>query len=285
MKKTTPQKLSKRLAQYGALTVAMAGVADANGQIIGYHDVDPDEGGVGVSYQIQMNIENGDNTVHFTLRHDGDASYPYFTIENMAGNSFLGLNSDAGGYGFFDYPYALNSGAVISSAAPNSWINVGGYTTMSFDSCNPSFALPNEQWCGLTGDKFLGLRFKIGTDTHYGWARINNNGNNGNWLIKDHGFNPTPDAPINANEQITLGINNNALSTVKIVALNKSIALYNLPQTSSYRVFNISGQSVLNEEISNNTHVIEATNLASGIYIIELTDVSSKAVIRKKLIL
>ena len=284
MKKTTPQKLSNRLAQYGALTVAMAGIADANGQI-GYHDVDPDVGGVGVIYQIQMNIQNGDPTVHFTLKHISSSSYRYFTIENMPGNSFLGLNSSAGGSGSFDYPYALNSGAVINSSAPNSWINVGGSVTMSFDSCNPSYALPNDQWCGLTGDKFLGLRFKIGANTHYGWARINNDGNNGNWLIKDHGFNPTPDAPINANQQITLGINSNTFSNVKIVALNKSIALYNLPHISNYRLFNISGQSVLDGNIENNTHVIEANTLASGIYIIELTDASSKAVIRKKLIL
>lgn len=33
MKKTTPQKLSKRLAQYGALSIAITGVSDVNGQI------------------------------------------------------------------------------------------------------------------------------------------------------------------------------------------------------------------------------------------------------------
>ena len=69
------------------------------------------------------------------------------------------------------------------------------------------------------------------------------------------------------------------------MALNKSIALFNLPQQTNFRLFNITGQSVLDGKIENNTHVIEANTLASGIYIIELTDASSKSVIRKKLIL
>ena len=69
------------------------------------------------------------------------------------------------------------------------------------------------------------------------------------------------------------------------MALNKSIALFNLPQETDYRVFNMAGQAVLDGKISNDTHVIEANTLASGIYIIELADSNSKAIIRKKIVL
>ena len=41
MTKTYTSKLSKKLAKYGALTAAIAGVADASGQIV-YTDVTPD---------------------------------------------------------------------------------------------------------------------------------------------------------------------------------------------------------------------------------------------------
>ena len=46
MKKTTPQKLSTRIAQYGALSLAIASVADANGQMIVHNDIPDFFGGV-----------------------------------------------------------------------------------------------------------------------------------------------------------------------------------------------------------------------------------------------
>ena len=94
----------------------------------------------------------------------------------------------------------------------------------------------------------------------------------------------TVDAPIDAGQKV-LGVDNNFLSEVKIVALNKTIALYNLPNDLEYKLYNMSGQSVLNGKTTNNTHVIEANILANGIYIIELQDVESKAVMRKKIVL
>jgi len=88
-----------------------------------------------------------------------------------------------------------------------------------------------------------------------------------------------------AGEGITPGLDDNVFNSVKIVALNKSIAIFNLPQQTNYRLFSITGQSVLNGKIENNTHVIEANTLANGIYIIELKDNTSSAVIRKKIVL
>jgi hypothetical protein len=47
----------------------------------------------------------------------------------------------------------------------------------------------------------------------------------------------------------------------------------------------MTGKRVLEGNISNTTHVIEANTIATGVYIIELTDVNSNAVIKKKIIL
>ena len=47
----------------------------------------------------------------------------------------------------------------------------------------------------------------------------------------------------------------------------------------------MTGKEVLNGTASGNDYVIEANALANGIYIIELEDVNTKAVLRKKLIL
>ncbi|MBE9490507.1 MAG: T9SS type A sorting domain-containing protein, partial [Bacteroidetes bacterium] len=133
-------------------------------------------------------------------------------------------------------------------------------------------------------DKYLGLRFNISGNTHYGWARLTVSVAGSTWVIKDYAYNTIPDEPITAG-QMTLGIDDNVFSGVKIVALNKSVALYNLPQQTDYRLFSLTGQSVLNGKISNTTHVIEANTLSSGIYVIELKDKISNAVIRKKIVL
>jgi len=283
MKKITSQKLSKRLVKYGALSVAIAGVADASGQII-YTDI-ADVGGGGVLYQIDL---NNDAIPDFAVRHfnslTSSSSSTYNILACAPSNSGA---SDAvlGVGGAFVYPFDLSSGAVISNSA-TSWNN-DGFQTMNYNSC----AYGGSNWCANEGDKYLGLKFTIlngpgpGDDTvHYGWARIEVGATSSDWLIKDYAYNTTPDEAITAG-QMVLGLEDNTLNKIKIVALNKSIAMFNLPQQTNYRLFSLTGQSVLNGNIENSTHVIEANTLATGVYILELEDGDTNAVIRKKVVL
>lgn len=282
MKKTIPQKLSKRLVQYGALSLAIAGVADASGQII-YTDVNPDSDGTNIADQfIEFDLDN-DGSNEFRIKHQN--LFNKLEITPLLGGSVLG-NFMGGVSDNYKYPFALNQDAIISSLKTD-WIN-NYFQTLNVSSCfysSPSGDYNN--WCNVT-DKYLGLRFLIGANTHYGWARLDVSKTLSYpaswWILKDYAYNSTPDAPINAGQQ-TLGLDDNIFSNVKIVALNKSIALFNLPQQTNYRLFSLTGQSVLDGKITNNTYVIEANTLASGIYIIELKDNTTNAVIRKKIVL
>ena len=274
MKKITPKTLSNRLAQYSALSIAIAGVADAHGQV-GYTDVDPDLNVVGGVYLLDMD-------------NDGTEEY---TINQTANNIFIAGNPSADILGWssssnYIYPLALSNGAIISNSATTWFPPNGFYQTMNYNSCYASATNPpgNSNWCGVT-DKYLGLRFKIGVDTHYGWARLDAafTPNVGGFTIKDYYYNPNAGQSIQAG--MTLGVNDNELSKIRIVSLNKSIALYNLPQNISYKLFSLTGQSVLNDEINDNTYVIEAKSLASGVYIIEISDLKTNAIIRKKIVL
>lgn len=83
----------------------------------------------------------------------------------------------------------------------------------------------------------------------------------------------------------TLGLEDSVLTGIKIVASNKSIALYNLPQSTNYRVYSITGQSILDGKINGSNHVIDAKTLASGVYIIEIKDANFNAKMQKKIIL
>ena len=91
MEKITSQKFSKKLASYGAMSMAIAGLTDASGQIV-YTDVDPDfAGGVTIDYGLDL---NNDGTVDFNIDAGTISSGAYFAVQmddnGISGNSFLG---------------------------------------------------------------------------------------------------------------------------------------------------------------------------------------------------
>ena len=280
MKKTTKSlKLSKQLAKYGALTAAMASIADASGQIV-YTDVDPDfSGNSGDEFFLDL---NQDAVNDFRVHQSG---YDLFIEPLTASNSVLG--SGAASYNYV-YPYALSSGAVISSGQ-NTWLNQGfsaGYQSLNYGSYSSYFSFSNCSfgfWCDET-DKFLGLRFTVSGNIHYGWVKLDATFNGG-WTIKEFAYNSTPDESIEAGQQV-LGVTSNDLQDVRVVGLNKSIGLYNLTEATEYTLYNIEGKQLLNGKIENvNSSVIEANQMASGIYILELNTLESNSTLKKKVVL
>lgn len=280
MKTTTPQKLSNRLIKYSALSFAIATIGDANGQIV-YTDLNPDLGGSGqVDHFIDLD-NNGTDDIRF--RHGNSYSNSNLYAFNLNGNSVMGLANYVGNR-YYYYPFALDINTTISAAA--TWQSHSSQL-MNYSDCNsPS------QWCGVT-DKYIGLRFKIGSNTHYGWIRLDVDITSANWKIKDYAYNASlagrgilaEGASIMAGEGMPLGIDDNVFSGVKVVALNKNIALFNLPQNTNYRLFSLTGQSVLDGQIENETYVLEVNTIATGIYIIELEDANSNTIFRKKVVL
>ena len=272
MNKTTHKNLSERLTKYGALSVAIACGAEVNSQI---KHSDPINLG-GAEYIIDL---DNDATNDFRIFYNSSQNVLGFEVYGSL-NGAIGSISNS-----FQYPFALNSGAIISgSTSVGAWIK-GSFQIMNWNSCT---AFPNNQWCDGT-DKYLGLKFTIdlgpGPDpVHYGWAKVNVPTDPSGWIIKDFAYNTTPYAPIEAG-QTTLGIDDNIFSSIKVVALNKSIGLYNLQDVSRYSVINMTGQEVLKGETQNKDYVIEAPTLASGVYIVELNDTNSDAVMRKKVVL
>ena len=268
MKKITSTKLTKKLAKYGALTVALAGITDASGQIV-YTDVDPDfAGSTTDSYGLDL---NNDGTIDFNF-NGGYVGYLYLE-PTAASNSFLGSGS-----GNFTYPFNLSSGASIAPEG-STWFNNGfsdGFASLNYGSC--SFG----NFCDVV-DGYIGLRFTFEGNLHYGWVRLDTN-EDSSFTIKDYAFNATPDEAITAGQE-TLGIEDAAINAIRVVALNKSIALYNLPAQTNYRLIDMSGKQVLNGSSSQNIHTIEARTLSNGVFILEIEDANTKAVLKKKVVL
>ncbi len=283
MKKTTlkhSKSLTKKLSKYGALSAAIAGIADASGQVV-FTNITPDFVGTDVFVGLDL---NNDGTFDFILGEGTNGNYVIIdAYQNAAGNSWLG--SQPGGY---NYPFALGNGVTISSGQATwfagdtdigSMYNFVG--TLNFNSCYSGAGASN--WCGVT-DRFLGLRFTVGADVHYGWAHLDVNAAGTEFTVKGYAYEQTPGAPITTDTTLSLDAEN-PLEKTKVVALNKSIGLYNLAESTNYTLYNMSGQKVLEGSTNLNTYVIEANSVSSGVYIIEVRDNQTNTMIKKKIVL
>lgn len=283
MKNTTSLKLTKKLSTYGALVAAVGGVADASGQII-YTDISPDfAGGANSEYMLDIDNDGTDDFRIYNVSSSYVSNYGYSYNTNALFIEPLTASNDVLGSGgsTYAYPFALNSGDVISSTPTSgSWKNngfAGGFNSLNYNSCDYG------NWCNLT-DGYLGLRFNIGGNTHYGWVRLDVSTAPDTYAIKDLAYNTIANESIEAG-QTTLGIGENSLAELKIVSLNKSIALYNLPENTDYNLYSLTGQSLINGSINQDTYVIEANTASNGVYILELIDSDTKATIKKKVVL
>lgn len=264
MKTTKLPESVNTLTKYGALAMAISGISEANAEIIYTNIID--EGGPLMGADI---IFNG--VVEFTLGHLSNNVLGAWPLGNSILGSFGGPNSLA-------YPFALYGGSIINSSG--TWQNAG-FQEMNY---NVGSSCYYGNWCTIE-DAYLGLRFDMNGDTHYGWARVEIiDPVAGEWLLKDYAYEDVKDTPIVSGAG-SLSLEDNLFSNIKIVSLNKSIGVYNLNKSTDYTLFNISGQTLIKGEIDLESHIIEAKILAAGVYIIELEDRNTKAVIRKKFVL
>ena len=276
MKKSTSENLSNRLLKYGAFSAALLGVANASGQII-YTDI-ADETVDALNPRVALDIDvdgTGDylfgansSSIGFAFMFPASTS----SAPSLNSNGIVGFNNSS-----YNYVSNLVAGDIINST---NGILTGVRGDFNYSSC----AFPGSEFCD-GNDAFVGLHFKIGANTHYGWVRIQVAPSAASIIIKDFAYNATPEGPIEAGQTSTLSVDTFTMNNVRVVSLNKSIALYNLPGNTSYNLFSATGQSLLSGTTNNQTYVIEASTMASGIYILELNDTANNSLIRKKIVL
>jgi len=266
MKKITSKKISKRLAQYGALTVAIAAVSNASGQII-YTDVDPDFGGDSLNFLLDL---DNDGITDYDIDHrPGTNSANAIRVLNSEYNAILGMNAG----GNYNYPWALNYSDVISNGA-STWLYHSVFQTLNWNSCSYTYS----QWCGVT-DKYLGLEFHIGGVVHYGWARLDVPLDSSGWVIKDYAYNSTPDAPILAGQTMIFGIEDQSFNNFSyFVNTNNQLNLRADLPLEGVQLFNVAGQQVVSQKLANTNEVVDLASFTTGVYFVTVTiDGSSKS--------
>ena len=188
--KNNNKSIKERLAKYGLLTAGILGAPEADAAII-YTDEVPDFAGViGSQYFLDLNNDGADD---FRIWHNGSSNLYISPLGST--NEVLGSGGTT-----FAYPFALSAGATISSGAGGFFNNgfAGGFQSLNYGSC--SFG----NWCSVT-DRYIGLRFDIGGNIHYGWVRLDVNNAGSVWSVKDYAYENVMGMDIDAGEMSSPG--------------------------------------------------------------------------------
>ena len=174
MKKTTTSLLTKRIAQYGTLTTAMAGLTDGNSQTIVHVDLATTTGyfyggmdSMTPTYQLNL---DGNSLNDFSIVGIGSSMAPPAVLVK-ADPGFNSVLVDNNGY-----PMVLYDSNAINTS--QNWINASNNATLNLASCFVG------NWCGIQ-NKYLGVRFQIGTGNHFGWVKLDVNASGSSFTIKE----------------------------------------------------------------------------------------------------
>jgi hypothetical protein len=257
--------LQKRLGKYTAAAAALVGATGANAQIV-YTDVNPDFAHPGneVGYGLDLNNDANFDFALFSLdttlasgnRIRNTVVAPYGTA--AASNAIAG-EAPSG----YDYALALNNGDMIDNTL--NWIAATNTMAYNVNSANPY----NENWNGVT-DKYLGLKFVVAGNTHYGWARLDVLAIADTWTLKDYAFNASPNTGLTAGQ----------MTGVSTLAMESLVHFVNQPNNTVKVVVNggltegaitlvsATGQTVSTGNVDSDQYIVDLNGLAAGIYVI-----------------
>lgn len=260
------KELQNKLSRYTAAAAAVVAATSATAQIT-YTDVNPDytvdddQDANGFTFAA-LDLNN-DATPDFILasRDTTVTSRTRFTLVapyGTAGNAIAGETPSA-----YDYALALNLNDMIDNSL--NWIATTNTMAYNVASANPY----SENWNGVT-DKYLGLKFIVGANTHYGWARLDVQAIGDVWTLKDYAFNATPNGGIMAGQ--VAGVNtmemesllhfvNQADNSVKVV-INGDLT------DGKISLISAAGQVVSTGNVDSNEYNVSLNGLSAGIYVI-----------------
>jgi hypothetical protein len=120
----------------------------------------------------------------------------------------------------------------------------------------------------LNQEGYVPLRFKIGSNTHYGWVRVAINANCTEFTVKDFAYENTPNTAIVAGNTGSVGLDEMKNTLYKVYP-NPTTGLLNIEFSKSeieeMNIFSIDGQHI--DLIEQNLYQLNLKDYGSGQYI------------------
>jgi hypothetical protein len=282
--------LEKKLLKYSALAVGAVAIStNADAQLF-YYDENPDVvlTGNGSMHNIDFDGDLTNDINVATLVASGItgtyAGYSYVANYNAGaaqttpGNMVVGASSNVNAMSVGLQINASNSFIAADTGAP---MGVAG--AFVFPAISYTYPIAQGAWLGAT-DKYMGVKFMIGSATHYGWVRMDLSSDGTTLTVKDWAYNTVADGAIvtgatgvgieSISDDLALvRFNNNRLDVKVVDGSNGNLT-----------VVNTEGKVVYNGSLNSGFESIDLSNLSSGLYIVNAQfnegAVSHKIVVR-----
>ena len=252
-----------------------------NAQIV-YTDINPDitttlgVGGTYVSSVVAIDFNN-DGTEEYNFRWDDYGSSGWFMHMTYAnGNEFNLKGTATNPYGG-RYIQAMNQGQDINASA-----NWGSSSPEPFigDNADPNFK-------GL-GDKYVGVKFKIGGNTYYGWVLVSFD-NSKKLTIKEYAYESTPNKAIKAGDKgstsINIDKNNKKINIYPNPAKDFIIIDNSINNILKIDILNINGMLIKSFSPADKKIIkLSVSDLPKGIYIVRINNEENTNYFKKLII-
>ncbi len=261
------KKTTQKLAAYSALAAGVIAVSGTANAQITYVDINPDEVYT-ADHQLDIDL-NTDGINDFAILIGADSSTRFAVrVGPTLGNEVLGSVS-----GNFFYPFAMDMNQPVGPAATvwNGTMN-GGYMTMAWVyTAGGSYG----NWLNAT-DKYLGVRFLIGTNVHYGWIRfsISCSATGVSCTYKDYAYNTVAEQQILAGTQ-TIGLDETATQVPKVFTAGDVLHVqFEKITEGEVTLNNMLGQAVRKIAISDMKMELPLEGLDAGLYLVTVNAAS-----------
>lgn len=296
--------LETNLKKYSLLAGSItSAISTVNAQIV-YTDVNPDTllNHHGETYALDLD-NNG--VVEFNLQSlDTAIVYSSYNMQTnlqivggaigniVAGASFISDTSSFplaisqgdtidGNDTFVSYPLGTSSsfGVPIIGLLSNSTIDTITGNTIAQSSTVYGNFTPNQE-------AFIGVKFDISGNNHYGWLRVEMSSDADTIIIKDYAYESTANTAIIAGNtgggMLSIAEKENKI-TINKIQNTLYIKLDDYKNNSLLNIYDISGREVLKSKLSSSNEQIYLNDFEVGIYLVKV--ISGDDILSKKIYL
>ncbi len=273
-------KDKKNLKKYAALAGAFITGGAVNAQIQ-YVDINPDVVlNLGDSLLLDMD-GNSVTDLAFRVGSFSGSGTAYGGLVNFQYSGFGGSVSAPNGGGIMGSVSSQASMNIASMLMSSNLVDSGGnflsdgilaskVTAVVTGLYSTTITQYPGYFAGQT-DKYIGVRFDIGGNNHYGWVRLDAAGTYDQITIKDYAYNAVPDLPLYAGQ--TVGLDDVSIDQKVTVKTMPEEAMINVTPDligGEISVVDMQGREVQKISIADLNTTVSYNNMNSGIYMINV---------------
>lgn len=271
MKKLYVNNNAKKLAAYSAMAGAFVAVASNADAQVTYVDITDEEVEIGEIYLMDLDGDGEDDFL-FQATSSGSAWTFARVFGSVTSSAYAFGNSTnrVVGYAGAILPYgsALETDDPIDGDQDfASTYNVAFLASIYSGNTYGPFA--------DVDDKFLGVRFDIGGDVHYGWIRMDATVDPVSMTIKDYAYNATAEAGILAGQtEEIVAINTIDASKLAIYSYGNTVNLVvnNLnAENADVKIYDITGKVIYVAPLNEKGMQIALPQASAGNYMVKVT--------------